>query len=179
VDLETLRRQAANAAGILGGDPEGSTPGLHEGLEGTGPVRLRPGADEPTVRHAGYLAGRLLVWIADRRPVDDALVLSASAYGAALATPEGQRMLPEPAGPREIGPGAPSALKAHLFAAALVEKREACPLDAGLERLMFDWLLEQTRTIATPALVGRMEELRARRLERLGLQDDGHLRAGS
>lgn len=168
-DLETLRRQAEAAARNLGGDADGSIPGMHEGLEASGPVRLRPAEGERTVRHAGYLAGRLLAWIAARRPIDDGLALTVCGYAAALATPEGQRLLPEPVGPRVLRPGEPSALKSHLFGAALVEKHQGRRLDAGVERVLFDWVLEQTRTRPTPELVANMEELRERRLERTGL----------
>lgn len=168
-DLESLRRQAAAAVRTLGMDPESSLPGLHEGLQASGPVRLRPRAGEATVRHAGYLTGRLWAWMATHRPIDDALGLTACGYAAALATPEGQRMLPEPVGPRPLGPATASALETHLFAAALVEKHQGHRLDAGVERLLFAWILQQTRTRATPELVARMEGLRRRRLERTGL----------
>lgn len=143
--------------------------GIHEGLEDSGPARLRPGPGEGTKHHAGYLSGRVLAWLAPRQPLDDELILTAIGYASALATPEGQRLLPEPTGPREDEPSAPSALKAHMFAVALVEKKRGERLDAGLERLFFAWLLEATGTLGTPELVEKMEEMRRRRLKLTGL----------
>lgn len=141
---------------------------MREGLTASGPVRLRPAPTESSKHHAGYLSGRLLSWLASRRPVDEQIILTASAYASALATPEGQRALPGDADAPNTSPTPPSAIKAHVFAAALTEKHRDCAIDEALERGFFGWLLEQTQTPATRQLVAQMERLRARRLERTG-----------
>jgi hypothetical protein len=167
-ELDHLRRQAAAAAGPLDGGSPASVAGLDDGFQAAGPVRLHPLTGESAVRHGGYLAGRLLGWMAASRRVDDGLVPSACAYAAALATPEGQRMVPEPGQPREPGPGAASVIKAHLFAAALAERHRGERLQIDAERTFFAWLLEATGTLATPELRAKVDELRERRLERTG-----------
>lgn len=142
--------------------------GLREGLTTSGPVRLGPSRGESTKYHAGYLSGLLLSWLASRRSVDENIILTASAYASALATPEGQRALPGHAEPTSTSATPPSALKAHVFAAALTEKHRAGAIDAALERAFFGWLLDQTGTPATRQLVAKMERLRERRLQRTG-----------
>jgi hypothetical protein len=56
-----------------------------------------------------------------------------------------------------------------MFAAAMVQRHQKHRLDAGVERMFFGWILEVTRTLATPELMAKTEEMRQRVLERTEL----------
>jgi hypothetical protein len=170
LDIEQLRKQARRAARKASGATREITLGMYEGLTASGHAHLRPRSGEEEKHHAGYLAGHLISWIAANHSIDRDMVMVTATYGAALATPEGQRAVPEAAGNRLApSPGQPSAIKSHIFAAVLAEKKSGRRLEVAVEQLCFEWLLEQSRTRLTPEIVAKQKQMRERRLQRTGM----------
>jgi hypothetical protein len=160
-DLEELIRAARKAAQRR--PPKEVEVGQLAGLLDTGRARLQPSPGESLLHHAGYLAGHLIRWLHEHgRPLAAPTLLTAAVYGTGLAEAPGQRKLAQPN--RRID--------THTYAAIRVEQETGAPIDGGVERMLFGWLLEQTDTPATPQLIAQLERLRARRLERSGLRAD-------
>src|SRR5438552_5650037 len=158
-DLEDLIDEARVAA-----QQPGATDveiGRLEGLLDIGRARLAAGHGESLRHHAGYLVGHLIRWLHEHgKPLDNAMMVMAAVYGAAVADEGGQQKL--------AGPG--PAVTAHLYAAIRTEMKSGSALDAADERMLFGWLLEQTSIATTPLLLGKLERLRTQRLERTGLR---------
>jgi hypothetical protein len=170
IDIEQLRKQTQAGARDASGAQRDRVLGMYEGLTASGPAQMRPRPGEREMHHAGYLAGHLTGWIAANRLIDDDIVMVAAGYGAALATPEGQRALPGPVCDKLAPlPGDSSVIKSHTFAAVLTEKHRGQRLDAVVEQTCFEWLLEQSGTPPTRALLAKMKQVRERRLRRTGM----------
>lgn len=148
--------------------------GMYEGLTASGQAQIHPRPGEKLKHHAGYLAGHLIAWIASNRLFNEEAMLIATRYAAAIATPEGQQAL-------TFAPSRakPSVLKAHVFAAVLVERKTRRRIDSALEQLFFEWLLEQSRTLPTPELREKMSRMRERRLSMLQLGRNQNLRSAT
>jgi hypothetical protein len=158
-DLEEHIRAARASVGRRA-DPNGAKAGHLEGLLEQGPARLAPRPGESVYHHAGYLSGHLTRWMAERgREVEPAVLLMLAAYAAAVADPGGQESFAKPDGP----------LAVHTYATIRTEKKHGRALPEPDERMMFGWLLEQAGQLPTPQLTAKMERLRHRRQERLGL----------
>ena len=163
MNIEDLRQRAKWNARLAWGAKRESKTGMYEGLTESGRAQIHS-RGEKVKHHAGYLAGHLIAWTAANRPFDEETMLIATGYAAAIATPEGQRALAI-----THSPAKPAALRAHVFAAALVEIKTRRRLDLALEQLFFEWLLEQSRTPSTDELFAKMNRLRERRLQRTGM----------
>lgn len=85
--------------------------------------------------------------------------MTAAGYAASLADAGGQKMLGRPDRP----------ITAHNYAAIRVERTTGQPLSETDERMLFEWLLEQTDTRCTDTLLATVQRLRLRRHERLRL----------
>jgi hypothetical protein len=157
-ELDELVR-ATRAANRLRGD-DGIYAGQLAGLLETGPARLAPRPGESVYHHAGYLAGHQMRWMHERgRALDQSTMLTAAAYGAALADPAGQGALDKADRP----------VSAHIYAAVRVERKTGQPLSEQDERMFVGWLLEQTDVPATEQLIAKFERLRHRRQERTAI----------
>lgn len=164
MDIEDLRQRAKWNARLAWGAKRQPKMGMYEGLTESGRAQIHPRPGEQLKHHAGYLAGHLIAWTAANRPFDQETMLLATGYAAAIATPEGQRALAS-----APSPARPAALRAHVFAAALIEIKTRQRLDLALEQLFFEWLLEQSCTPSTDELFAKMNRLRERRLQRTGM----------
>jgi hypothetical protein len=136
--------------------------GMLVGRREEGKARTASGPHESVYHHAGYLSGHLLGWLARRgRSVDGPLRMIAAGYAASLADPGGQKMLERADRP----------ITAHNYAAIRVERTTGRPLSEIDERMLFEWLLEQTDTQCTDTITATAQRQRLRRQERL--QFDG------
>jgi hypothetical protein len=143
-----------------GRDDNGTKAGMLAGLLATGPAQLssEPGAN--AYHHAGYLSGHLLRRLLEHGyAADGPFGCAAAGYAAALADPAGQAALAKPDRP----------ITAHIYAAMRCEDGTRQALAEAEERVLFDWLLEQTGTPPSPDAYARLERLRLRRQARLGL----------
>jgi hypothetical protein len=158
-DLDKLI-EAARAA-TAGRGPNDVEVGRLEGLGDAAAARLAARPGESATHHAGYLVGHLIRWLHERgKPLDAATLLTASVYGACIADEGGQQQLARPDRP----------MSTHTYAAIRTEKRIGAALDRADEQMLFGWLLEQAGGRATPQLLAKLDRIRARRLERTGLQ---------
>lgn len=156
-DLEAHLRAAVSAA--AGDDPDGTLAGHLAGLRAGGRAKLLADSGESVFHHAGYLSGHLTRWLAERgRPVDPAMLLVVAAYAAAVADP-----------PEDPFATPTRVLATHVYAALRTEKKHRQALSDAGERMVFGWLLEQAGHDPEPELVAKLERLRLRRHERLGL----------
>ena len=145
-------------------DDNGTNAGMLAGLLDTGAAQLAARPDGNVYRHAGYLSGHLLRWLAERgRSLDDRIRLVAAGYAASLADPAGQAALDKPDRP----------MTAHSYAAIRCERAGRQLLSEADERMLFGWLVEQTGIPLTPQLTGKFQRLRARRQERLAAGGPG------
>ena len=169
---QTARDSARSASGALRDGADGRD-GKDEGLIAPGRARMRPRPGEETRHHAGYLNGHLISWIADNRPsiwataIDKDRIMMVAGYGASLATAQCQRAYPDPVDNRlEPVAGQRSVIKAHMTATLMTEKHRRKRIDAEIEQICFEWLLEQSEAQPTPALFAKMKQARERRLQR-------------
>ncbi|HST47813.1 hypothetical protein [Jatrophihabitans sp.] len=132
--------------------------GMLAGLLEAGPARVAPNPGETVYHHAGYLSGHLLRWLIVRGQVfDERLRSSATGYASSLADPGGQAMLDKPDRP----------MTAHSYAAVRCERASRQALPESEERMLFEWLLEVTRTPYTQERGATFQRLRAHRQDRL------------
>jgi hypothetical protein len=157
-DLEDYIRSVEQKVRSENVDPQTLIAGQYEGLQSTGPARLRPLARETEKHHSGYLLGHLVRWMHARGRVLDRSIVGATLYGSAVAHAEAQRALSKDDG----------VTRAHQYAAIMAEKKRAAGLAVADERMAYAWLCEQADVVLTQAMVARLERIRVKRHERYG-----------
>jgi hypothetical protein len=162
-DLDELI-QALQQEIRIGQDANGTNAGMLAGLLDTGSARVESQPGENVYQHAGYLSGHLLRWLAERgRGLDDRIRLITAGYAASLADPAGQAALDKPDRP----------MTAHSYAVIRCERAGRQLLSEADERMLFGWLVEQTRTPLTQQLTAKFHRLRTRRQDRLAAGGPG------